>query len=164
MWTGEIRPTGEHDLTFLREMLYEAVCWRGDSDRPELEVGLAPPELAKILENWGHRAGDAGKIAVLDSGQPIGAAWYRFWSENNHSYGYIAEDVPELGIGVTKDARRQGVGTALIQALLEYARQQGIHHISLSVEKDNPALYLYQKFGFKKVEIVEGSWTMIRDL
>ena len=164
MWTGEIRPAGENDLTFLREMLYEAVNWRGDVDRPGLEAGLAPPELAKILENWGHRAGDAGKIAVSDTGQPIGAAWYRFWSENNHSYGYIAEDVPELGIGVTKDARRQGVGTALIQALLEYARQQGIHHISLSVEKDNPALYLYQKFCFKKVEIVEGSWTMIRDL
>ena len=164
MWTGEIRPAGENDLTFLREMLYEAVCWRGDLDQLGLEAGLAPPELAKILENWGHRAGDAGKIAVLDSGQPIGAAWYRFWSENNHSYGYIAEDIPELGIGVAKDARRQGIGMALIQALLEYARQQGIHHISLSVEKDNPALYLYRKFGFKKVEMVEGSWTMVLDL
>lgn len=164
MWKDAIRQAGLDDLDFLREMLFEAVYWRGDADRHGQEAGLAFPELAKLLAGWGHRYGDVGKIAVSGRGQPIGAAWYRFWNANDHSYGYIADDVPELGIGVVKDARSQGVGTALVHALLEYAHQQGIQRISLSVEKDNPALFLYQKFGFKKVGRVDESWTMACDL
>ena len=164
MWKGAIHQAGLDDLDFLRKMLFEAVYWRGDADRPGLEEGLAPPELAKLLAGWGHRDGDVGKIAVSGRGQPIGAAWYRFWNANNHSYGYISDDVPELGIGVVKDARGQGVGTALIQALLVNAHKQGIQRISLSVEKDNPAIYLYRKFGFKKMGRVDESWKMACDL
>jgi len=28
----------------------------------------------------------------------MGAAWYRFWGPEQHSYGYIAPQIPELAL------------------------------------------------------------------
>lgn len=134
-------------------MLYEAAYCQEDWDCPDMEVALASPELAKILKDWGYRPGDAAQIAISQESCPLGAAWYRFWNEADHSFGYIREDILELDIGVSRDARGQGIGSALLRTLLNHARNQGIRSISMSVVKGNPALHLYQKFGFRKVEI-----------
>ena len=52
-------------------------------------------------------------------------------------------------------AARQGVGTALMAALCEYAdRWAGVLRLELNVYTDNlPAIALYRKFGFE----VEGT-------
>ena len=56
------------------------------------------------------------------------------------------------------------MGTALLQALLKQADKQGIQRVSLSVEPDNYARKIYEKIGFKKVGVFDGSWTMVIDL
>ena len=55
-----------------------------------------------------------------------------------------------LGISVARDAQRQGVGTALMAAMCDYAdRWIGALRIELTVYTDNDAaLALYRKFGF----------------
>jgi L-amino acid N-acyltransferase YncA len=58
------------------------------------------------------------------------------------------ESIPELGVGVYHRYRGCGIGKALLIGLLEHARQQGIGAVSLSVERDNPALRLYSALGF----------------
>jgi ribosomal protein S18 acetylase RimI-like enzyme len=49
----------------------------------------------------------------------------------------------------------------LLSALLEVAAEQGIRSVSLSIEPDNPALNLYQSFGFKPIKMVDDSWIMV---
>ena len=60
-----------------------------------------------------------------------------------------------MGISVTKEAQGQGVGSALMAALCDYAdRWLGILRIELTVYTDNAAgIALYEKFGFE----VEGT-------
>lgn len=59
--------------------------------------------------------------------------------------------VMSLGISVATEAQRQGVGTALMAALCDYAdRWLGTLRIELTVFADNSAaLRLYRKFGFQ---------------
>jgi RimJ/RimL family protein N-acetyltransferase len=159
---ARIRSAGAGDLPFLREMLFEAAFWREGAPRPDLEAGLARPDLAKLLAGWG-RAGDAAVIAESSAGEPVGAAWYRFWSSESHSYGFVAADVPELGLAVRADCRRRGLGERLLRALLEQAGRAGVARISLSVERENPARRLYQRVGFRDVEPVGGAWTMLAE-
>lgn len=56
-----------------------------------------------------------------------------------------------LGISVAVPAQRQGVGTALMAALLDYAdRWAGFTRIELTVFTDNaPAIALYRRCGFE---------------
>ncbi len=143
-----IRAGKSGDLTFLRRMLYEAAYWRG-TDLPEIELGLSTPQLSKLLSDWG-RKGDTAVVAE-DESTAIGAAWFRFWDDANHSFGYVSSEVPELAIGVAMEHRGRGVGRKLIQALICEAADAGIARISLSVERDNPALHLYESVGFKVI-------------
>jgi GNAT superfamily N-acetyltransferase len=51
---------------------------------------------------------------------------------------------------VDADARRQGVGHALIQAALEWARGQGCSEVEVSTERDNAdAQAFYRRLGFE---------------
>ena len=56
-----------------------------------------------------------------------------------------------MGISVVPDAQGQGVGTALMQAMCDYAdRWMGVLRIELTVYTDNErAIALYRKFGFE---------------
>jgi putative acetyltransferase len=56
-----------------------------------------------------------------------------------------------LGLSVSPDAQGRGVGSALMQAMCDYAdRWVGALRLELTVYTDNaPALALYRKFGFE---------------
>ena len=47
---------------------------------------------------------------------------------------------------------------------LSDSKNKGICNLSLSVESNNPAIYLYKKMGFKKQFILGNSWTMLKSL
>jgi len=155
-----IRRTRPEDAEFLREMLFEAVYWRVASPRPSLAEALARPELAKVLEGWG-RHGDLGMVATDGHGERIGAAWMRLWTRADHLAGFVDERTPELGIGVRKEFRRHGVGTALLLAVLGRARENGVPRVSLSVEIENVARLLYERFGFYLHSVSQGVATLV---
>jgi RimJ/RimL family protein N-acetyltransferase len=57
--------------------------------------------------------------------------------------------VADLGLMVDADARRQGVGWALLEQATAWARETGVTKLELHVFPHNePALRLYEKFGF----------------
>jgi RimJ/RimL family protein N-acetyltransferase len=59
--------------------------------------------------------------------------------------------VADIGLMVSKDARRQGVGWALLEAAVEWARAAGVRKLELHVFPWNePAIKLYEKFGFER--------------
>lgn len=151
----QIRDARPEDAHFLRAMSLEAVDWRGGGDPANA------PELAVYLRDWD--SSDVGFIA--ESGVPIGAAWYRFFTADHPGYGFVAEDIPELGIAVIPPHRRHGVGRMLIDALISRARAAGVPGISLSVEDGNePAARLYVATGFTRTCRVGNAWTMLRRL
>ena len=155
-----VRAATAADLPFLQAMLYEAASWRPES-QPPLETVLGDPHAARYLTGWG-RLGDAGVVAEDD--RPIGAAWFRLFPFDELGYGFVAEDVPQLTIGVVATARGRGVGTRLLEALVDVARGDGYRAISLSVEPDNPARRLYERTGFVRVADDGGAWTMLLEL
>lgn len=55
-----------------------------------------------------------------------------------------------MTIGVAHAVQRQGVGTALLTALVERSRELGASAVLLEVAVDNaPAMALYERFGFE---------------
>ena len=65
---------------------------------------------------------------------------------------YYGEDAELMTIGVGKAYQRQGIAAALLQALVDEAKRQGASRMLLEVRVDNdPALALYQRFGFERM-------------
>jgi ribosomal protein S18 acetylase RimI-like enzyme len=147
------------DLPVIEAMLFEAFFWSPTYERPPFEEFRQHPEFQKLVASWG-RSGDQAVIAEWDS-QPVGAAWYRFWTENCHSYGFVDADTPEIGIGVHPDYRRRGIGRALLRHLIAESRRSGVVALSLSVAPENVARQLYESEGFMKVGESGTSWTLL---
>jgi len=54
-------------------------------------------------------------------------------------------------MAVVEDWRGRGVGSALMEACVEWAQEHGIHKLALQVWPHNDAaLRLYEKFGFER--------------
>ena len=156
-----IRNHTTDDIPFLKDMLFEAAYWYLKSKRPYLEEGLSHPEIKKILANWG-RNGDTAIIAETMKAKNIGAAWYRFWTDQNHSFGYVNSEIPEIGIAVVPKHRKKGIGNALLTELIRISTENNLKGLSLSVDSHNPARYLYLKHQFEIIHHHENSWIMIR--
>jgi ribosomal protein S18 acetylase RimI-like enzyme len=154
----EIRRAGPDRLPFLERMLYEAFFWDPRAERPPFEAFSRDPEFTKLLSGWG-RPGDRAVIAE-DGGEPIGAAWYRLWTPELHSYGFVDAATPELAIGVAPAHRSKRVGRRLLEALVAEARSDGYPALSLSVSPDNFARSLYESAGFVKIGESGTSWTL----
>jgi GNAT superfamily N-acetyltransferase len=144
-----IRRGGQQDLRFLRDMLHHAYYWR------ERVPGSF---VSRYVRGWG-RPGDTAVIA-LESGFPVGAAWYRLFTAAEPGYGFVDERTPELAIAVVPSKRGHGIGEELLEALLAKAREAGYPALSLNVEPGNPARKLYERFGFEVVGESDDAWTM----
>jgi GNAT superfamily N-acetyltransferase len=154
------RTAGVEDFSFLATMLGEAAVWRPDQPTPTADEVMADPRYAMYLTGW-PRQGDHGLVAEQDG--PVGAAWYRTYTDANHGYGFVAEDVPELSIAVIASRRHEGIGRRLLVDLIEASEVQGYAALSLSVNHGNPARGLYELVGFQPVgKSRESSVTMIR--
>lgn len=124
---------------------------------------LSDPRTAHYIAGW-PRDTDLGVIAEAGS-EPAGAAWVRFFPADDHAYGFVGPDVPELGIGVAAAWRGRGVGRALLRAVAASAAEAGIERISLSVARKNFARGLYLSEGFAVVDASDPqSDTMVKGL
>ena len=75
----------------------------------------------------------------------VGACWVRTTDE----YGHVDDATPSFSISLYEQYRGQGMGTAMMRQMLDELRDAGYFHASLSVQKDNPALHLYERLGFQ---------------
>lgn len=142
-------------------MFLNTFSWRPDGPRLSLDDALSDPALSKYMVGWG-RPGDAGVVIASDSGERLGAAWYRLFDAHDHGYGFVSSEIPELGIAVAEGHRGRGLGKELLEGLIQLARDEGRPALSLSVEEDNiSAVHLYERLGFQRVDRVDNSSTML---
>jgi ribosomal protein S18 acetylase RimI-like enzyme len=140
------------DVPFLRDMLHHAYYWRENDP-------LAADPVARYVVNFG-RHGDAAVIAIEDH-RRVGAAWYRLFSGDEPGFAFVDEATPEATIAVVPSMRGRGIGSQLLTGLLDRARSEGFAAVSLSVEKANPSIKLYERYGFQAVR-EEGDTVVMR--
>jgi ribosomal protein S18 acetylase RimI-like enzyme len=146
-------------------MLYEAVHWGPEKSgpKPPREEVLSWAGIGHYLEDWG-RPEDFALVALDHDGRRVGAAWYRLMPPEDPGYGFVDASTPEVGIAVLPAVRGRGVGTTLLRHLTSAARSCGFDSLSLSVERGNPAVRLYERCGFERLFVEGDAWTMKVDL
>ena len=150
----KIRPE-EHGL--LREFLYQAIYLpEGVVPPPRSVIDL--PELQIYIADFGTQPGDHCLVAEVGE-KVVGAAWCRIMED----YGHIDSSTPSLAISLLPEYRGRGIGTQLLNALLLLLRENGYQGASLSVQKENPALRLYQRVGFRIVSEKDTEYLMLWD-
>jgi GNAT superfamily N-acetyltransferase len=135
-----IRPANQDDVELLWEFLTIAAY------EPNVEVARAQPVVATHLEGW-LRPNDFGFVAERD-GRAIGGAWARQFSPSDEPTFYVDDRTPEISIGIQEGARGQGVGQALLRALIAEAARR-VLGLCLNVRDSNRALRLYERVGFE---------------
>jgi len=185
-----IRRATDEDGSFLADMLVEAVNWSPEWKPRSRQRVLADSKTARYIAGWprdtdlgviaeaaGPRPATPADLPPTDSppaepepaeprlAEPAGAAWLRFLPAAEPGYGFVAEDVPELTIGVAASWRNRGLGRALLRSIAAEARARGISQISLAVERKNHAQRLYLSEGYRIVDASDkDADTMIKDL
>lgn len=162
MYTNlKIREIDKSEIKYLDKFLYEAIYIPEGQEKPDREI-IKLPELSIYINNFGKRD-DICFVAELE-GKLIGAIWTRIFTETECGYGYVNSKTPELSMSVLKDYQQKGVGTKLLKIMIDKLIQCDYEQVSLSVDKLNYALRLYQKFGFVILNSEEKSVTMIKKL
>lgn len=93
-------------------------------------------------------AGAGFQFVAVDDGDSV-VGWCDIVRNPREGFRHCGQ----LGMGVTPDARGQGLGERLAKATIERAWDAGLERVELEVFASNePAIRLYEKLGF----VVEG--------
>ncbi len=154
-----IRSLTPQDEPLLWEMVYQGLQSGRETSAPSREI-LKGPEFARYVEGWG-RAGDSGFVAHdPETGKALGAVWCRPSNAVSREEG--EEPIPELAWAVGPLHRRRGIGAALMTQWVKANPEQSA--VTLSVSANNPAVRLYERFGFKVASEEPRSVTMRREV
>ena len=149
--TIALRPIGEADLAFLDEVYASTrteelapLGWNAAQQNAFLAQQFAAQH-----RHYQQHYSDASFQVILVDGQPAGRLYVARWPG----------EIRLIDIALLPAARGAGIGTRLLHDLLDeaVATQKPIR---LHVEKFNPALRLYQRFGFVSVEDRGVYWLM----
>lgn len=158
----EVRHIRQDEWPLLEGFLYEAIFvpegFEGEVPR---SVIRDDPKCRAAYEGFGALPDDRAVVAEV-GGEIVGACWVRTTDE----YGHIDDETPSFSISLYKPFRGKGIGTAMMRAMLDELRDAGYVRYSLSVQKENPALLLYERLGFRIVGdgFDETEWMMVREL
>ena len=152
-----LRRATAKDIGFIEEVFVITADWNPDNVKGA-EYWRADPTFQQYIGGF-PRPTDLRFLAQRE-GQDVGAVWWRYFTADEPGYGYVSDEIPELGIGVVAGRRGEGIGRALMNAII--AASTG--DLSLSVEDGNSAAELYRKSGFVAVGRVGNATTMLRSV
>ncbi len=153
-----IRELKEEEYPILEDFLYEAIFIPEGAEKPPKTI-VEQPELRVYVDGFGEQKDDAALCAEAD-GKIVGAVWTRVMDD----YGYIDSETPSLAISLYEEYRSQGTGTALLSGMLDLLKRSGKRKVSLSVQKENYALKMYEKLGFEVYRDNGEEYIMIKKL
>lgn len=149
-----IRNIKTEEYPLLKDYLYDAIF---------IPIGVKPPDKSIInnedlqvyIKDFGSKKDDICFLAEMDH-DIVGAVWIRIMND----YGHIDDQTPSLAISVKKEYRGLGIGTKLMETMLVSVKHHGNQSVSLSVQKANPAIHLYQRLGFQIIKENEEEYLM----
>lgn len=153
-----IREIKSSEYSLLEDFLYEAIFIPEGIEPPPRSI-IEQPELQIYVSHFGEKKDDRALVAEVD-GKVVGAVWTRIMPD----YGHIDDGTPSLAISLFKPYRGLGIGTALLQAMLSFLKESGYVRTSLSVQKANGAVNLYQKAGYEVIEEKDEEYIMVKYL
>ena len=125
----QVRPARDDDRLQLA-LQFAAVAEERDGIATEPPVDVEARAASWTIE---------GTLVAVAGAEIIGSL---VLEPSRHGFG-------EIGMAVAREWRGRGVGSALLAAAIEWARDRGLHKLSLGVFAHNTAaIELYRKFGF----------------
>lgn len=138
-----LRPATDADHVFLRRV------YASTRDEEMKLTGWSRDEIESFLDmqfeaqhSYYHKQfGGAEFLVIQKAGKPIG----RLYVDRRE------EEIRIIDIALLPADRRNGIGGALLREIIAEAASAA-KLVRIHVERDNPALNLYQRLGFQKVE------------
>ncbi len=149
-----IREIRENEYYVLSEFLYEAIFIPEGMEKPPKAI-IEQPELQVYIADFG-KSDDWCLVAEVKE-KIVGAVWVRIMDD----YGHIDDETPSFAISLYEEYRNMGIGTALMRDMLELLKNKGYKQTSLSVQKANYAVRMYQKVGFEVIDENEEEYIMV---
>lgn len=136
------RPIGQQDQEFLysvyastRQQELAVVDWSAEQKEQFLRMQFSAQH-KHYQENYTAASFD---VILLDS-EPIG----RLYVDRRD------QEIRVIDIALLPEHRGRGIGGRMMQDLLDEAQSNGIP-VCIHVERNNPAMHLYQRLGFQVI-------------
>lgn len=115
----------------------------------EKGLEMTPVEMSENLANLYESPNNLLMVALADE-QVIGTASVKASSKKR------MEHIGEIGISILKDYWGFGLGSLMMEELIEWAKESGvIRRLELTVQQRNQrAVHVYEKIGFKTETIM----------
>lgn len=133
----------DEDLPFVAELY-------ASTRRDEVAMTGWPTEMQEAFLDQQHEAqhrhyslhfADAEWLIIEREAEAVGRLYLRSLPENLHI----------IDISLLPESRRKGIGGAIMQDILDHARELG-KGVTIHVERNNPARALYTRLGFEMIE------------
>lgn len=156
-----IRPAEESDLTAITDIYNEAVIRGGAS--ADLE-----PVSREVRRAWvdSHQPREQYPVVVIDvsdeaTGETV-TAGFGSLSKFHPRAGY--DGIAELSYYIAARFHGQGLGTAMVDWLLQAAVERGFHHATTIIYADNAgSVALMRHFGFTRFGVLPAAVKVVGD-
>ena len=150
----KIREIRKNEYPILSDFLYEAIFIPEGMDKSPKSI-IEQPELQVYVEDFGKE--DDWCLVAEVKGKIVGAVWVRIMDD----YGHIDNETSSFAISLYAEYRNMGIGITLMRDMLELLKNKSYKRTSLSVQKVNYAVCMYQKVGFEVVDENEEEYIMV---
>jgi len=153
LWSVKLKDGREVTVRFLtlddKERLVEMFASMSDD---AVKWGM-PPYTREVIDRWMSNIQNLIPLVAEHNNRIVGYAWiYRFVHPRRKGTG-------DLAMYLHQDFQNVGLGTAMLNRLLELAKKEDMHRIGLHVIADNEiAVHLYEKFGFRVEGVMKDSY------
>lgn len=137
------RPMTDEDLPFLAA-LYASTRQDELSPLPwsaEQKAGFLKMQFEAQHSHYREHYPDALWLVVEQAEAPVGRLYLEYWPTEHRI----------IDIALMPETRGRGMGAALLRDLMDGAAEAG-KSVGIHVEKANPAMRLYRRLGFERVE------------
>lgn len=145
--------TAEYNL--LEDFLFEAIFIPEGAEKPPKSI-IENEELQVYIKDFGTQKDDNCLVAECDN-KIVGACWTRIMND----YGHIDDETPSFAVSLYEEYRGKGIGTKLMKEMLELLNGKKYKQASLAVQKENYAVKMYKKIGFRIVGENEQEYIML---
>ncbi len=128
-----------------RESELEQTGWSDE----EKEAFCRMQHKAQSSHYFTHYKGARFDIILVDD-EPAGRLYVDKWDT----------EIRIIDIALLPEYQKQGIGASIMGEMLDQGRVEGTK-VSIHVEMKNPALKLYKRLGFEKIEEVNGIYYLM---